>query len=54
MAKTATSKQVEVQRIVDVLFKAIAQHRLPPGTRLIEAQIVETLQANRNLSLIHI
>ena len=48
MAKTATSKQVEVQRIVDVLFKAIAQHRLPPGTRLIEAQIVETLQANRN------
>ncbi|TBV07010.1 GntR family transcriptional regulator [Phytopseudomonas dryadis] len=47
-AKTVTSKQVEVQRIVDVLFKAIAQHRLPPGTRLIEAQIVETLQANRN------
>lgn len=48
MVKTVTSKQVEVQRIVDVLFKAIAQHRLPPGTRLIEAQIVETLQANRN------
>ncbi|SDI15991.1 DNA-binding transcriptional regulator, GntR family [Pseudomonas flavescens] len=47
-AKTVTSKQAEVQRIVDVLFKAIAQHRLPPGTRLIEAQIVETLQANRN------
>lgn len=47
-AKTVTSKQVEVQRIVDVLFKAIAQHRLPPGTRLIEAQIVDTLQANRN------
>ncbi|MGE8498813.1 MAG: GntR family transcriptional regulator [Pseudomonas sp.] len=47
-SKTVTNKQVEVQRIVDVLFKAIAQHRLPPGTRLIEAQIVETLQANRN------
>lgn len=47
-AKTVTSKQAEVQRIVDVLFKAIAQHRLPPRTRLIEAQIVETLQANRN------
>ena len=45
---TVTAKQLEVQRIVDALFKAIAQHRLPPGTRLIEAQIVETLQANRN------
>ncbi|KAE9650546.1 GntR family transcriptional regulator [Pseudomonas sp. PB106] len=45
---TVTAKQLEVQRIVDALFSAIAQHRLPPGTRLIEAQIVETLQANRN------
>ncbi|MFJ2484759.1 GntR family transcriptional regulator [Pseudomonas sp. NPDC087639] len=45
---TVTAKQLEVQRIVDALYKAIAQHRLPPGTRLIEAQIVETLQANRN------
>ena len=45
---TVTAKQLEVQRIVDALFKAIAQHRLPPGTRLIEAHIVETLQANRN------
>lgn len=43
-----TAKQLEVQRIVDVLSLAIAQHRLPPGTRLVEAQIVETLQANRN------
>lgn len=43
-----TAKQLEVQRIVDVLSIAIAQHRLPPGTRLVEAQIVETLQANRN------
>lgn len=33
---TVTAKQLEVQRIVDALFKAIAQHRLPPGTRLIE------------------
>jgi len=47
-SKTVTAKQLEVQRIVDVLSKAIAQHRLRPGTRLIEAQIVETLQANRN------
>ncbi len=45
---TVTAKQLEVERIVDKLFKAIAQHRLPPGTRLIEAQIVESLQANRN------
>ncbi|WP_010485028.1 GntR family transcriptional regulator [Pseudomonas sp. S9] len=45
---SVSAKQVEVQRIVDVLSKAIAQHRLRPGTRLVEAQIVETLQANRN------
>ncbi|KQQ62231.1 GntR family transcriptional regulator [Pseudomonas sp. Leaf129] len=45
---TVTAKQLEVQRIVDALFKAIAHHRLPPGTRLVEAHIVETLQANRN------
>jgi DNA-binding GntR family transcriptional regulator len=47
-SQTVTAKQLEVQRIVDVLSRAIAQHRLKPGTRLIEAQIVETLQANRN------
>ncbi len=47
-SRTVTAKQREVQRIVDALHRAIAQHRLPPGTRLIEAQIVETLQANRN------
>ncbi|MBA1274046.1 GntR family transcriptional regulator [Stutzerimonas azotifigens] len=46
--KTVTAKQIEVQRIVDALSKAIAQHRLPPGMRLIEAQIVDALQANRN------
>lgn len=45
---TATAKQLEVQRIVEVLSKAIAQHRLQPGTRLIEAQIVDALTANRN------
>ncbi len=47
-SKTITAKQLEVQRIVDTLSRAIAQHRLRPGTRLIEAQIVEALQANRN------
>ncbi len=46
--KAVSSKQQEVQRIADMLAKAIAQHRLRPGARLIEAQIVETLQANRN------
>lgn len=46
--KTVTSKQQEVQRIADMLARAIAQHRLRPGARLVEAQIVETLQANRN------
>ncbi|CAM3923115.1 Transcriptional regulator, GntR family [Pseudomonas reidholzensis] len=46
--KTVSSKQQEVQRIAEMLAKAIAQHRLRPGARLVEAQIVETLQANRN------
>ncbi|MCX0501246.1 GntR family transcriptional regulator [Erwinia billingiae] len=48
MSKVATSKQQEVQRIVDALSIAIAQHRLKPGTRLVEAQIVDVLDANRN------
>lgn len=41
-------RQKEIQRIYDSLTLAIAQHKLRPGTRLIEAQIVETLGANRN------
>ncbi|KAA8996912.1 GntR family transcriptional regulator [Affinibrenneria salicis] len=48
MTRGVTAKQREVQRIVDALSIAIAQHRLKPGTRLIEAQIVDVLQANRN------
>lgn len=48
MSKPATSKQQEVQRIVEALSIAIAQHRLKPGMRLVEAQIVEVLDANRN------
>lgn len=43
-----TRKQKEVERIIDALSRAIAQHLLPPGTRLVEAQIVDSLQANRN------
>jgi len=46
--KVVSSKQQEVQRIAEMLANAIAQHRLRPGVRLVEAQIVETLQANRN------
>ena len=48
VGKSQTSKQAEVQRIIDALSKAIAQHRLRPGTRLVEAQIVDALKANRN------
>ena len=48
MSSLASGRQQEVQRIVDALSIAIAQHRLRPGTRLIEAQIVEVLSANRN------
>ncbi|MCU4677400.1 GntR family transcriptional regulator [Catenovulum sp. 2E275] len=44
----ATAKQQEVQRIMDTISKAVAQHRLKPGQRLVEAQIVESLNANRN------
>lgn len=48
MNKKLTPKQREVNRVVDALTQAIGQHKLRPGTRLIEAQIVESLQANRN------
>lgn len=46
--KNLSAKQQEVERIVNTLARAIAQHRLKPGQRLVEAQIVETLDANRN------
>lgn len=46
--KNISAKQNEIKRIADTLARAIAQHRLPPGQRLVEAQIVETLKANRN------
>lgn len=48
MDKKLTPKQREVNRVIDALTQAIGQHKLRPGTRLIEAQIVESLQANRN------
>lgn len=46
--RSTTFKHKEVQRIIDTLARAIAQHRIPPGMRLVEAQIVESLGANRN------
>jgi len=48
MSGVASARQLEVQRIVDSLSMAIAQHRLKPGMRLVEAQIVDVLSANRN------
>ncbi|HKK56335.1 GntR family transcriptional regulator [Marinobacter sp.] len=47
-AYTRTNKQKEVERVIESLSRAIAQHLLPPGTRLVEAQIVDSLRANRN------
>ncbi|CAE6931767.1 COG1802 Transcriptional regulators [Vibrio sp. B1FLJ16] len=47
-SKASTHKQQEVQRIMGSLSKAIAQHKLKPGQRLVEAQIVAALDANRN------
>lgn len=46
--RSATFKDKEIQRVIDALARAIAEHRLPPGMRLVEAQIVESLSANRN------
>lgn len=45
---TRTLKQKEVERIIESLSRAIAHHLLPPGTRLVEAQIVDSLGVNRN------
>ena len=41
-------RQQAITHIYDSLTLAIAQHKLRPGTRLIEAQIVSALQVNRN------
>ena len=41
--KASTNKQQEIQRIISKLSKAVAQHKLKPGQRLVEAQIVEAL-----------
>ena len=44
----STFKTQEVKRIVDVIYKAIIEQRLPAGTRLIEIKLAEALKANRN------
>ncbi|WP_417580003.1 GntR family transcriptional regulator [Nitrincola sp.] len=43
-----TNKSSEIERIVTTIARAVAEQRLPPGTRLIEAQLVSSLKANRN------
>ncbi|MFG1495710.1 GntR family transcriptional regulator [Saccharospirillum sp. HFRX-1] len=42
------NKASEIDRIVATIDRAVAEQRLPPGTRLVEAQLVESLNANRN------
>lgn len=42
------SKATEIERIVETIARAVAEQRLPPGTRLVEAQLVDSLKANRN------
>ncbi|KQN54972.1 MULTISPECIES: GntR family transcriptional regulator [unclassified Erwinia] len=46
--RVISARQQEVQRIIDALSRAIAEQRIAPGTRLVEAQIVDALAANRN------
>ncbi|WP_028025466.1 GntR family transcriptional regulator [Enterovibrio calviensis] len=41
-------KEVEINRIIDAISQAVSDQRLPPGTRLVEGQLVETFGANRN------
>jgi len=42
------NKQTEVKRIINAISEAIAQHKLKPGQKLVEAKIVDALKANRN------
>lgn len=44
----STFKTQEVKRIVEVIYKAIIERRLPAGMRLIEIKLSEALKANRN------
>lgn len=42
------NKASEIERIANTITRAVAEQRLPPGTRLVEAQLVSSLNANRN------
>ncbi|BFM48223.1 GntR family transcriptional regulator [Marinomonas sp. THO17] len=42
------NKESEIQRLVHVISNAVAEQRLPPGTRLVEGELVTRLKANRN------
>ncbi|GAB3477028.1 GntR family transcriptional regulator [Marinomonas epiphytica] len=46
--KTPVNKKAAVEQIINTLSQAIAQHKLKPGQRLVEAQIVDALKVNRN------
>ncbi|MFD2176317.1 GntR family transcriptional regulator [Veronia pacifica] len=41
-------KESEINRIIEAVSRAISDQRLPPGTRLVESQLVEVFSANRN------
>ncbi|MDD1795709.1 GntR family transcriptional regulator [Enterovibrio sp. ZSDZ42] len=43
-----SQKEREIFRIMDAINLAVCDQRLPPGTRLIESQLVNTFDANRN------
>lgn len=45
---TNSKKEQEIDRITEAITTAISEQRLPPGTRLIESQLVKSLNANRN------
>ena len=45
---TSGTKALEIDRIVSTITRAVSEQRLPPGTRLVEAQLVHSLKANRN------
>lgn len=43
-----SAKESEIRRIMSALNKAVCEQRIAPGTRLVEAQLVDAFSANRN------
>ena len=43
-----SKKESEIIRIMNSINDAVMNHQLPPGTRLVEGQLVAALNANRN------